>query len=117
MSNTWHLYVMAIIYILAGFNHFRSPKIYIKIIPPYLKNPNLINKVTGVLEIIFGIGLCFLQFQSVAAIGIIVLLIGFFATHFYMIQNEKARMRLPLWLLYLRIPLQFLLIFWAYQYV
>jgi uncharacterized membrane protein len=35
----WHLYLMALIYIVAGLNHFRNPRLYLKIIPPYLPNP------------------------------------------------------------------------------
>jgi len=30
--------------------------------------------------------------------------------------DEKARMGLPKWVLLLRMPLQLVLIFWAYQY-
>jgi uncharacterized membrane protein len=108
---------MALIYIIAGLNHFRSPKLYIKIIPPYLPNASLINKVSGILEIVFGIMLFFKSLAPIGAVGIIVLLIGFFATHFYMLQNEKASLRLPKWILILRIPLQFVLIYWAYQYI
>ncbi len=108
---------MALIYIIAGLNHFRSPKLYIKIIPPYLPNASLINKVSGILEILFGIMLFFKSIAPIGAVGIIVLLIGFFATHFYMLQNEKASLRLPKWILILRIPLQFVLIYWAYQYI
>lgn len=117
MHLSWHQYLMALIYIIAGLNHFRSPKLYIKIIPPYLPNASLINKVSGILEIIFGILLFFKSIAPIGAIGIIVLLIGFFATHFYMLQNEKASLRLPKWVLLLRIPLQLVLIYWAYQYI
>ncbi|MFC4739575.1 DoxX family protein [Flavobacterium ponti] len=117
MHLPWHLYLMALIYIIAGLNHFRSPKLYIKIIPPYLPNASLINKVSGILEIVFGIMLFFKSIAPIGAVGIIVLLIGFFATHYYMLQNEKASLRLPKWILILRIPLQFVLIYWAYQYI
>jgi uncharacterized membrane protein len=33
-----------------------------------------------------------------------------------MLTNPKASMGLPKWLLYLRLPLQFLLMYWAYTY-
>ncbi len=108
---------MAFIYIIAGINHFRNPKLYIKIIPPYIPNASLVNKVSGLLEIVFGIMLLFEVLAPIAAIGIIILLLGFFATHFYMLQNEKASLRLPKWVLISRLPLQFLLIYWAYLYI
>ena len=117
MNLPWHQYVMAAIYIVAGINHFRNPKLYIKIIPPYIPNASLVNKVSGLLEILFGIMLLFKSLAPIAAIGIIILLIGFFATHFYMLQNEKASLRMPKWVLILRLPLQIVLIYWAYLYI
>lgn len=116
MNLPWHLYLMAAIYILAGLNHFRNPRLYIKIIPPYFRNPELLNKLSGIAEIIFGIALCIPLFTSVAAWGIIALLIAVFPANVYMYQNEKAGLGLPKWLRLLRLPLQLGLIFWAYQY-
>uniref|UniRef100_UPI004049AB72 DoxX family protein n=1 Tax=Flavobacterium sp. TaxID=239 RepID=UPI004049AB72 len=116
MITYWHLYLMASIYVLAGLNHFRSPKIYIKIMPPYLKFPKFLNALSGLVEIIFGVGLFFLQTQKWASWGIILMLLSFLTVHFYMLTNSKAAMGLPKWVLILRIPLQFGLIYWAYQY-
>ena len=112
----WHLYLMALMYILAGINHFRNPRMYIKIIPDYIPNPKFTNIFSGLAEIILGILLCIPLFSNYAAWGIIAMLSLFYMTHFYMIQNEKASFGLPKWILYLRLPLQIGLIFWAHQY-
>lgn len=117
MNLPWHQYVMAVIYIIAGINHFRVPKLYLKIIPPYIPNASLVNKVSGILEIAFGVMLLIELLAPIAVVGIIILLIGFFATHFYMLQNEKASLRMPKWILILRLPLQLVLIYWAIQYI
>ncbi|MEC5167021.1 putative membrane protein [Flavobacterium sp. PL11] len=111
-----HLYVMAFIYIIAGINHFRSPRMYIKIIPPYFSNPKLLNILSGIAEIILGIGLCIPIISHFAAWGIIALLVAIFPTHLYMYFDPKAGMGLPKWILLLRMPLQLGLIYWAYQY-
>ena len=116
MNLPWHLYVMAFIYFIAGINHFRNPRLYIKIIPPSLPNPKLLNSVSGFAEIILGIALCIPIISNYAAWGIIGLLIAVFPANIYMYTNKKAGMGLPKWVLLLRIPLQLLLIFWAYQY-
>ena len=116
MNLPWHLYFMAIIYILAGINHFRNPRLYLKIIPDYLPSPRFINYLSGAIEFILGIALCIPLLTNHAAWGVIGILIAIFPTHIFMIQNEKASMRLPKWVLYLRLPLQFCLIYWAYQY-
>ena len=113
----WHLYVMAVLYILAGINHFLRPRLYTKIIPPSFPNPNLLNKITGFLEIMLGVLLCFPLFSKFAAIGIIALLIAVFPANLYMYQNPKASFGLPKYLLLLRLPFQALLMVWAYLYI
>ncbi|OAZ04578.1 DoxX family membrane protein [Flavobacterium succinicans] len=116
MNSLWHLYVMAILYIIAGANHFRVPRLYQKIIPSYLPNSSLLNILSGVMEIALGISLLIPAISRYAAWGVILLLIAVFPTHIFMLTNPKASMGLPKWVLYLRLPLQFLLMYWAYTY-
>lgn len=116
MNSNWHLYLMAFIYIIAGINHFRSPKLYKKIIPPYLPNPSLLNYLSGFAEIVLGISLFIPSLLQYGAWGIIALLIAVLPTHFYMYQDPKVQMGLPKWVLFLRIPFQFVLMYWAYLY-
>ena len=107
---------MGVIYILAGLNHFRQPRLYLKIIPRYLPNPNLLNKLSGLAEISLGTLVCFSLTSNYAAWGIIVLLIAVFPANIYMFQNEKAALGLPKWVRLLRLPLQLALIYWAFIY-
>jgi uncharacterized membrane protein len=116
MNFPWHLYLMAFIYTLAGINHFRNPRMYQKIIPDYFSNPKLLNILSGCAEIILGVALVIPLLSTYAAWGIIALLIAVFPTHIYMYQDEKVRMGLPKWVLLLRMPLQLVLIYWAYLY-
>ncbi len=112
----WHQYLLGILFVIAGANHFRSPKLYLKIIPNAFPSKKTINVWAGVLEIIFGSLLFFDVTKNLAANAIIALLVAFFATHFFMIQNKNASLGLPKWILYLRVLLQFGLIYWAFQY-
>lgn len=116
MALPWHQYLMGIIYILAGLNHFIQPRLYLKIIPHYLPNPKILNKLSGLAEILLGILVCSSLTTNFAAWGIMALLIAVFPANVYMLQNEKAALGLPKWLLLLRLPLQLLLIYWAFQY-
>lgn len=116
MTLPWHLYLMAFIYLIAGLNHFRNPKLYLKIIPPYFPNLKAMNTISGLAEVILAILLCIPLLSGYAAWGIIALLIAVFPTHLYMFYDKKAGMNLPKWILFLRMPLQLMLIFWAYQY-
>lgn len=108
---------MALLYIGAGINHFRKPGMYIKIIPPIFQNPKLINILSGAAEIILGILLTIPATTFFAAWGIIALLIAIFPANLYMFQNKKAGFGLPRWILFVRLPLQIVLIYWAYQYI
>jgi uncharacterized membrane protein len=116
MELPWHLYLMALLYIAAGSNHFRNPRLYLKIIPPYFPNPKLLNSISGIAEIILGIGLLFPTTTKWAACGIIALLIAVFPANLYMLQNDKASLGLSKTIRILRLPLQLVFIFWAYLY-
>ena len=115
MMETLSLYCMAILYFMAGIMHFLKPKLYKRIIPPFFKNKDLINRLSGGAEIILAVGLL-TPLQSFAAWGIILLLIAVFPANIYHLQQKGAGMKVPLWVLWLRLPLQILLIWWAYQF-
>jgi len=116
MEIPWHLFVMAALYILAGLNHFRKPNIYKRIIPPFVPYPKTVNIVVGIAELLLGIGLLINDFTSYFAWGIIALLIIVFPSNIFMLTAEKARLGVPAWLLILRLPIQIVLIIWAYYY-
>ena len=111
------LYLMSAFYVFAGFMHFKKPWFYYKITPPVLlpwKKP--INIIAGVSEIAGGLGLLFAATQSYAAWGIILLLIAVFPANIYMLTSRGAGLKIKMWILWIRLPLQFLLIAWAYWY-
>lgn len=111
------LYVMALLYLLAGANHFRAPDFYLKMIPPYLPWPETLNSCSGAAEILLAVLLLIPATRTLAAWGVIALLIAIFPANFYMFQaRETVFATLPPLVLLLRLPLQALLIFWAYLY-
>jgi len=114
---SWHLYLMALLYILAGINHFIKPKTYLRIMPHYLPSHKSLVFWSGVAEIILGLGICFSTTKNISLYGIITMLLVFLLVHFYMITNTKAAMGLPKWLLITRVILQFGLIWWAVAYL
>ncbi len=113
----WHQYLMGILLVLAGMNHFRKPKLYERIVPSYIPAAGTVVMLSGVLEMVLGFMLMNKNSQTEAAWGIIIMLILFIPAHIYMLQNEKASLNLPKWALILRFPLQLALMFWAYQYL
>jgi uncharacterized membrane protein len=111
------LIVLSFLFILAGFNHFRNPEPYLSLIPPYVPYPQLMNYLSGIVEIILGATLLFNYSRKTAAWGIIILMIAFVPAHIYMIQKAPFMMGTTLItpaIAWIRLPLQALLILWAY---
>lgn len=117
MTNPWHLYIMAVMYVVAGIMHFIKPKMYLRIMPRYLPNHKFLVALSGFAEIALGIGICFEATKTLAIYGILLMLVVFLLVHFYMLSTEKAAAGIPKWVLVLRIPLQFVLMYWAYWYL
>jgi uncharacterized membrane protein len=111
------LYLMSLAYILAGVNHFRAPKMYLPMMPPFLPAPALLVSLSGAAEIILGVLLLWEPARVLAAWGIIALLIAVFPANIYMyVLRETTCRSIPDWVLLGRLPLQLLLIAWAYAY-
>lgn len=110
--------VLSIFFVIAGIMHFVVPEIYIRIVPPNLPSPALIVLISGIAEIAGGLGLLLPITRRVAAWGLILLLIAVSPANVYM-----AVAHLPFsgvfgksWLQWLRLPLQFPLIYWSWLY-
>lgn len=114
---SWHLILMIAIYILAGLIHLTKPQIYLRALPPTLqKQPMFWIYVSGFFEILLGV-LCFFEdTRAIGLIGIMLMLLTFLWIHFYMIRDSK-KFNIPTWVLWLRIPLQWVLMYWAYSYL
>lgn len=108
---------MAAMYFFAGIMHFAKPKMYMRIMPPYLPKHKLLVILSGIAEILLGLGLLFNEARNVAIYGIIAMLAVFLLVHFYMLSGKKASAGIPKWILILRIPLQFFLMYWAWFYL
>jgi uncharacterized membrane protein len=113
---TFSLYLMAVFYIVAGANHFWNPDYYLGIIPPFLPFPHLLNWASGAAEILLGILLFFPATRVYAAWGLILLLVAIFPANVYQLWAGGAGMAVPLWVLWVRLPVQGLFIWWAYSH-
>jgi len=108
------LYIMAGFYIVAGINHFVKPKFYLRIIPPYIPAPKAMNYISGAAEVLLGLLLLCPHYSTLAAWGIIALLIAIFPANVYHLTSAKPGQGIPIWALYVRLPFQGLLIWWAW---
>ena len=117
MEYSWHYILMAIMYIFAGVMHFITPKSYIKIMPDYFKHKAFLVYLSGVAEVALGVALCFKPLKDFAIYGIVLMLLIFLLVHINMLKGKKEGLGIPKIILILRLPLQFLLIWWALYYL
>ncbi len=103
------VYLMGIVYIVAGVLHFVSPKFYLKIMPPYLPAHQFLVALSGGIEILLGTLLFVPSLRTWAAWGIILLLIAVFPANLYMAYADKFQAVSP-WIRWGRLPLQLVLI-------
>lgn len=119
MKINWNkisLWTMAIFYLLAGLNHFRVPQFYIDIMPAFFPEKELLNLISGGVEIITAIGLLILSTRKMSSIVIVLMLISFFAVHIsHIFQAPEIFKELGKFPLYIRLVLQFVLIYWAFK--
>ena len=108
------LYIMAFFYLAAGINHFIMPRFYLKIMPPYIPWHLPLVYLSGLAEIMLGGLLLNAPLSKMAAWGIIALLVAIFPANIYHLTASKPGKGIPIWILYLRLPLQALLIYWAW---
>ena len=107
---------MVTFYVVAGVYHFINPNFYKKIMPPWLPRHYFFIYFTGVCEIVFGLLLIPKQTRKAAAWCIIALLVAVFPANIQMMLNLWHQQSPHLWLAILRLPLQLLLIAWAYMF-
>lgn len=109
-------YLFGIFFVLAGINHFANSAFYLRLMPPYLPWHLFLVNLSGLCEIGLGILLLIPKFTALAGWGLIALLIAVFPANIHMAINPQLFSEFSPLLLWLRLPLQFGLIAWAYWY-
>ena len=106
----------AILFVAAGLNHFIAPAFYVSIMPTYLPWHYALVIISGVAEVVLGVGLLIPRTSRYAAWGLILLLIAIFPANIHMATHTELYPTIPVIALWLRLPLQGVLIMWAYWY-
>jgi uncharacterized membrane protein len=111
-------WVLALFMIFAGVMHFRAPGPFERIVPKWLPAPRMLVYVSGVFEVLGGVGLLVPPTQRLAAWGLIALFLAVLPANVNMAVNRLplGKTPLPVWALWARLPLQLVLMAWAYAY-
>ncbi|WP_295768085.1 MauE/DoxX family redox-associated membrane protein [uncultured Mucilaginibacter sp.] len=85
------LIILITAYVAAGINHFINPDFYIDIIPDYLPQPQALNYIAGICEVVFGLMLIFKQSRNLGLTLLIIMLAAFLPVHIAMVQQAPMR--------------------------
>ena len=105
---------LAIFFIYFGIDHFTNPDFYLSIMPPSFPLHHEAVYISGLFEIIGGMGILIYRFRKIAGWGLFALLIAVYPANIYMAITPSAFPEIPIFLLYFRLGLQFIFLYWAY---
>ena len=109
-------WLLAAFFIGSGINHFLMPRAYQQIVPPRLKDDaKRVVDVTGVAEVLGGVGVMLGPTRRLSGVGLVALLAAVFPANLYMARTPSRFPRIPRWALYGRLPLQPLMMWWAWR--
>jgi uncharacterized membrane protein len=109
------LVALALFFMAAGINHFVHSAVYVRMVPPWLPAPGLLVQISGIGEMLGGIGVLIPKTRRFAGAGLIALLVAVFPANVQMAQHPELYADLasaPA--LYVRLPLQLVLIAWVW---
>ena len=109
------LFGLALFFIYFGIDHFINPEFYLSIMPPTFPLHSEAVYISGFFEILGGICVLIPSLRKIAGWGLVALLICVYPANIYMAITPEAFPEISIELLYFRLPLQFLFIYWAYS--
>ena len=112
-KNLW-LLIMAIVFVGAGVIHFINPGFYLRIMPWYLPAHLELIYISGICEILLGIGILPLKTRKISSLLIMVMLTLFLIIHVQMLIDTWQAGGVLFWIAVFRLPLQFVLIRWSW---
>lgn len=112
MMRIYLTYAFGLFMILAGIAHFVTPTVFYGLIPDFLPK-ELVNMAAGVVEIAVGISVFVPRTQSFGTLMILLMMLAFLPLHVLDVFKETPAVGSFAAAL-VRLPLQFVLIYWAW---
>lgn len=75
-------------FILVGIEHFRSPQKFVDIVPNYLPFALFLVYLTGVMEIVGGLGIIYPDTREITGRLMVLFLLAVYPANFYMWAND-----------------------------
>lgn len=93
-------------FFVGGIMHFVATATEARIVPPYIPWPVAAVLVSGVFELLGAFGLVAPVTRRAAGIGLLLLTLAVTPAHIYMLQRPELFPSIPIWALWLRLPIQ-----------
>jgi uncharacterized membrane protein len=112
---TWSQRLLSVAFITAGVLHVLRPESYEQIMPEYLPAHRELVLLSGAAEIAGGAGVAFSQTRRAAGVWLVALLVAVFPANVEMAVNSEHFRSIAPALLWARLPLQGLIMWWAFR--
>ena len=103
--------------IVAGTLHFVATDSYVSIMPDYLPLHRELVYLSGIFEVLSGLGLLWHKTREAAGTCLILLYLAVLPANINMAVHDiqPASFHIPAFLLWARLPFQFVFIYWAWR--
>lgn len=105
--------LFGLLFVGAGINHFIHEEFYVAIMPGYLPAHAALVAISGVVEIIVGLAVLVPKLRPHSGWAAVATLLAVFPANIHMALHPEDFPDIPSLGLWIRLPIQFLLIAWA----
>jgi uncharacterized membrane protein len=117
---TWSRRILAAFFTFTGVMHFRAPRAYEAMMPPYIPRHKEAVAVSGVAEIVGGVAVLHPSSRRLGRWWLLGLLLAVFPANIHMALHPEqvggfVLKKAPRWLLWARLPLQPLAMLWVWR--
>ncbi|MEH6800432.1 MAG: DoxX family protein [Halopseudomonas sabulinigri] len=104
------VWLITLFFLLGGAAHFLIVERFVSVMPAYLPWPRELVLISGGFELLGAVGVLFACTRRWAGCGLVLLCLAVFPANLNMALHAERFNEIPAWLLYLRLPLQALII-------
>lgn len=106
--------IVALFFLAGGIAHFMGTDLFVNAMPDYLSHQEELVIVSGIFELLGAVGILIPKTRVFAAYGLIVLVVVVFPVNINMALHPNRYAGIPVILLYIRLPLQLLFIWFIW---